>query len=260
MSQVSDILEKMHNGLYPYSGAQVAKAFMDKLGQLDLDGSPVSVESVDVRIDGNVNVIFADEEGDSVEIAFGVDEDEGAYALVVSDGDDAIILDLDTLDPPLVAGMFEIFVELTNLDWMTSSTLFSLLAAGDVGEDDDDEFYDDNGNERISFATSYTPEEALFIKTDKGYVLDIDKINESKHLRRTGKKKIVIRGGKRIKLPVMRKVKKMRLNPKQKMGLKKAQRASRKPGAKRKRARSLKIRKRMGIKPTKMRRGEKTTR
>lgn len=256
MSDVRDILEKMHQGLFPYSGEQVAKAFMDKLGELDLDGSPVSVESADVGIDGNVHVVFSDEEGDAVEIAFGVDDDE-TYALVVSDDDTPIELDLDPLDPPLVAGMFEIFIELTNLDWMTPATLISLLAAGDVGEDDVEQ---QDSTERIPFATSFTPEESMFIKTEKGYVLDMDKIDEAMHLRKTGRKKVVIRGGKKVKLPIMKRTRKIRLSPKRKMALKKARRKAQMPAAKRKRAKSLKIRKRMNIKTTKLKRGERITR
>jgi hypothetical protein len=55
--------------------------------------------------------------------------------------------------------------------------------------------------------------------------------------------KVAIRGGKKVKVPI--KIKKKRLTPKQKAGLKKAQRKAHSASAKRKRAKSMKLSRRL---------------
>jgi hypothetical protein len=67
--------------------------------------------------------------------------------------------------------------------------------------------------------------------------------------------KLVVRGGQKMKLPLVRRKRKKRLTPSQRAGIRKAVRTKKTAGSKRKLARSLKLRKRMKLKPRKNPRG-----
>ncbi len=61
--------------------------------------------------------------------------------------------------------------------------------------------------------------------------------------------KTVVRGGKKVRLPLVRRKKRRRLTSKQRAGIRLASRTRNKPANKRARAKSLLIRKRLGLKP-----------
>lgn len=171
---------------------RVTKAFEVKLKKFGIDDVKVAVE-----LDGDDYIVsLEDKEGDTESIVFGIDEEEGAFAMVLSEqGEEneqmhGVVIDLDAMDPPIKDGA----LQMEDLKWLNYSVMSALFGAGDV-------------------------ETA------------------------TEKFKKVIRGGKAVKIPI--KIRPKRMSPKQKAALAKNRRKANTSGAKRKRALSNKIRKRL---------------
>ena len=194
----------------------------------------VGIEEVSSDLEGVITVIFTDGESE-LEVGFLVDEEDNNSVLaMIYDADedlenedtDYIMIDLSSLTPPVFQpeGMDEFYVDLMNLNWLMKSALMSILASG---LDDD----------TIEMARN---------KTDGyGNVVSEPMVAESMNERSI----TVIRGGKKIKTAVVKKVRNKRLTPKQKAGIRKAvmKRKSKKGEIQRKRKRSLKIRKSSGV-------------
>lgn len=187
----------------------IIRGFEELLERFGFDG--ISVSGVSSDYDGNVIVDFSDYEGEEMSVMFYVtddeDEDNGAFALVLSDemlddedNDESeySIVDLSGLVYSTKATAYGTYIDLSNVqDWMTRSFLDTILSIGDIQE---------------RFAT-------------------------------------VVRGGKRVRLPVVRRKRRKYLSSKRKLGFRKAalKRKTKKTRTARKLKRSLKRRKNMGL-------------
>lgn len=208
----------------PIDPEQVKKAFNSKLETL---GYGVEVTRVSVDIEGNQVVEFTDFEGDQLLTVWLIDEyDNGSAKVMIideePDDEDSIEIILDMLEPTIIPGDFGNYIDLQDLYWLNKQAMETILTAGDI---------DDN-------------------------TVDFEELGEGILSERA---KVIVRNGKKQKVALVRRVKKVRLTPKQKQGIRKAvrSRAKKATQSKRKRARSLKIRKRSGIKSQKRRPGEK---
>lgn len=207
-----------------------------KFEELILDSGFDSVECDDAEIldDGTVVVDFSDDEGDDVSILFGVD-DKGSYAMVVSEGDDKIMVDLSPKSPPTVVTEWGSYIDFRNdPEWITKSTLRALFSAGDVGTDLKNKL---NYDKMKRLSPDY-PDQPLKGEEIEESVMDFDELNEVAY-----KKVKVVRKGKVVvrKIPIIKMRKKM--SQAQKQALKKAIRKSKTSTAKMKRKRSNKLRK-----------------
>ena len=128
---VKDFLRFLEEELPGLDAELVKKAFIDKLNSLGIDG--VEIEAI-VEPDGDTIVKFVDEDGDELTVLFTTDPVEGPVAMVVSEDDEPVVIDLNPLDPPIIDDGYFKYVDLTDLSWMTASTLKTLLAAGDIAE------------------------------------------------------------------------------------------------------------------------------
>ena len=136
---------------------------------------------------------------------------------------------------------------------MNKTTLLSLFNAGDIGVADERPLVfsdkDAYGFRRRSLTIEHAPEvkEVEFTPVYEGEEL----VEQSFAVR--------VRGGQRVKLPVVRRKRRVRLTPKQKQGIRKAARKRKAQSSKiqRKRKRSLKVRKRLGLKKGSLRKNRK---
>ena len=222
------------HSLLPFSARGIKKAFAQKLEYLDIEG--VVVEDVDIEMDGDIVVSFSDSEGDEVAILFQVDGDE-IEAIVLDDEefegeeDEMLVIDLSPLNPSVyeVESLGLKYLNLTDLSWLNKSALVSLLQAGEVGLDADD----------VDPSTQKKDPLGHKIDQDLGYYESLDE-----------RSVVVTRGGKRVKLSVVRRKRRKRLTAKQRQGIRKSvlKRKAKKTQIQRKRKRSLNLRKRMGLK------------
>ena len=203
MNKARSLLEQLSK-LIPYSPEEVESAFEQKLDELDIENVIITDATLD--IEGNVVIDFADDEGDEVSVLFGVDEEGSPYAMVVSEDDEQVIIDLSPLSPPIVDTGMGTFIDLVNLGWINISTIKTLFQAGGVGTDE-------------SFEGKDVIDEVVYKK--------------------------VVRQGKVVRIPVVKR--KKRLTAKQKRALAMARRKAHTAQAKRKRMLSLKIRKQKGL-------------
>lgn len=232
MKLAEQVLQKME----PISIESIYDAFEEKLNSLGIEG--LAIEEVELDYDGYISVIFSDEDGDVLEVIFTYDEDFGAVALMSdldSDNDDeeVIMVELDTLDPSLIQTGYGKFINLADLSWMNQSTLMTILSAGDLLDD---------GIE--------VEAESDKVVDPYGYVLK----EENEEVILDERKVMVVRGGKRVKLPVTRKIRRKVLSGKQRASFRKAARKRKAKMSRivRKRKKSLKIRKRSGLKTPKL--------
>ena len=219
----------------------IKDALNKKLEEFEFDG--VNVTEVEVHDDGNILVEFEDYEGDIMTILFGIDEVEGVYALIVTDDlddyfeyedGDILEVDLSPLSPSEVDTPLGVYVNLVNLDWLNRSTLSAILNIGDIDAEID------------------SKKEPLELEDEEG-----EEEGEVEELY-----KVVVRGGKKVKLPLVRKKRRKILTAKQKAGIKRAVISRKRVASKsaRKRQRSLKIRKSMGVKASGTPKGYKVSR
>jgi len=248
MAKVRDLMEKV--GVFEIFTENVAAlqseiikdALMQKLEEFGFDG--VEVSEVEVHEDGNIIVEFEDFEGDEMTVLFGIDEVEGSYALIVTDDmedelfdfedKDVLEVDLSPLSPLEVDTPLGKYINLVDLSWMNKSTLSALLSVGDIdaeiegGDEQEDPMGDEEGEEEAG-------DEEVGDEEDVGELF-----------------KVVVRGLKKIKLPLIRKKRRKILTSKQRAGLKRAVIARKRVASKsaRKRQKSLKLRKSLGVKRT----------
>jgi hypothetical protein len=215
------LLNTSNDALSPFTPEEVEMSFRAKLDSLGFE--EVGIGDIVVEFEGDVFITFADKEGDEVEVVFGCESiydetEEECYAMVVSEDDAQIVVDLDSLEPGVIETDFGRFVDVLDLSWLNKSTVGALLSAGNV----------DFG-------------EGLEVLTTK------EELDEFRRVK-TSKKKTIIRGGKRMRIAVVKKVGKKRLSPKQKAALRKARRKAHTGAAKKKRKRSRKKRRTLGLK------------
>jgi len=255
MSRAGDVLKKMHNLGFPNLGVRsiqaVKDAFAGKLAEFDFDG--VVVKGVDPLGDGDIVVTFEDYEGDVSSVLFGMDPVEGPFAMIVGDemDEEHIIVDLGTVEPTINRDGFVETIELADLTWMNKSTLSTILQAGDI-----DGIPDSETGEIEECYVAVFDDEIVFIEsgTDKiKFGDDVYEIDE--------RFKTVVRGGKKVKLTLVKRKKRRHLTAKQKAGIRKgvAKRKSKKSQISRALKKSLKVRKGSKLGKQKTPKGYKVT-
>jgi len=207
MGRAKRLLEQL-SSLIPFTQKDVVDAFTSKLRELGIED--VTVTDCDVGYEGDVVVEFTDSEGDSVTVCFGSDLQEGPYAMVVSEGDEQVIIDLSPLKPPIISTQTGTYIDLKNLDWINRSTIKTLLQAGEVGVEE---------------------------SVDLNKVDALDEVVYRK----------VVRQGKVVRIPVVKKREGHHLTPAQRRALALARRKAHSPEAERKRKRSLMLRRRLKL-------------
>ena len=220
------------------------KASMEaRLSRLGIED--IAVTEVDVDIDGDITVTFQDIEGDELDAVFTVDPEDGPVVIIADDDSDEdwLIVDLDGLHPTMVKTPFGLFLNLTDLEWMNKSAFLTIFQAGDI--DSQEPNNDDmNGKDHARDPWGYMGEN---FDDDEVFIDEARKV-------------YVVRGGKKVKLAIVRKVKRKILTGKQKMAIKKAvrKRRAKKHVIDRKRKKSLRVRKRTKIKsPTNLSKHQK---
>jgi len=240
-SKAARVLEFIDGMQFEYvdvpNAGSVKKAFQAKIDKFEMEGVFVDEVEVDEET-AQILVSFSDFEGDEMLVLFGVDEDEGAYATIVDEDDEdetVMEIDLDTMGVPHVNTQHGVYLELSDLSWMNRSTMDAILRAGEI-----DALMNREGVDAIpvkwNAGGGVIPSECV-LPHDGGYL-----VNEET--------KTVIRGGKKVKLPVVRNKKKKRLTAKQKMGIQKGvrKRKAKQAQTTRKLQKSLKLRKSSGLK------------
>lgn len=226
------------NTTFPLDPVAIEKAFMDRMDSFGIEG--ISVDRVDVDLEGDIVVQFSDENDDELAALFMVDDEDGVIAILLDedpDSDEVEIIDFDSLSPVIRNTKFGQYVDLTNLQWMNKSTVLSIFQSGQLDPKPPKEKIkvqqDAFGNDIRTIIPSESFVQKLKLK-EQGF-------------------KTVVRGGKRVRLPVVRRKRKKRLTPRQRVGIRKAAVARKRTQSQssRKRKRSLAIRKRTGIKRAK---------
>jgi len=246
------LIKKLKEMLLPFSEQDIVEAFQDRLEKSNFEG--VSVNEAFIGDEG-IYVDFADMEGDVLSAFFTYDDEEGAH-VIVDDSDDEsdfnenvkeffnmdmvqpqmipydqedidkefepeddnvsldtkevelLVVDLSSIEPPLIEAMGETYINLTELSWMTDSVLLAILNADEIEDMEEEPEFD--------FGEAQTT---------------------------------VVRGGKKVRVVLVRRKRRKRLSPKQKAGIRKGvlKRRSQKGAIQRKRKKSLKLRKRLNI-------------
>lgn len=205
-----------------YSGDAIKAAFEKRLDKFEFDN--IVIDDVIAEKGGDTVVTFSDNEDEVMEVLFTWDDDEGSLAIILDpdrdlldDEDDELdTIELDPVDPKL----------LDNEDGTKSIDLINL---------------------------GWLSENVLQAILTVGDLIDDQEDAERDVSERSV---VVVRGGKKVRLPVVRRKRKRRLTPKQKSAIKRGakKRKSRKGAIQRKRKRSLKLRKRSGLKSVKNKR------
>lgn len=235
----------------PVDAESIKQEFDKKLADFGLDG--ISVTHVEVDYEGDTIIHFEDDEGDEIAILFTVDPEDGAQAVILDDdtsSEEVTMVDLDPLTPVLVNSQFGQYVNLSDLSWMNKSSLVSIFMAGDIGNDDTVDVLRKNVEVDAFGHQLSNPAESK----GKSVEIEVDEIREDNEIVEAGFK-VVVRGGKRVRLPLVRRRRRRRLTQKQKAGLRKAQltRRARRQQISKKLKKSLKVRKRLGVKKQKTR-------
>ena len=212
----------------------VKLAVENKLKKFGFDS--IEVDDVDVDIDGDISITFVDEDDNEMEVIFMDDPEDGPVALVIGDDDEdeeseLTVVDLSSLSPAVIKTGLGTYLNMTDLDWINRSTFLSIFQGGDIDNEDED----DSDNK-------VNPDPYGYIDTSEGI--------EGLELVVEARKVYVVRGGKRVKLAIVRKVRRKILTGKQKAGFKKAarKRKAKKSVIARKRKLSLRVRKRSNMK------------
>ena len=223
--------------------------------RLDFFGiSGVFVDEVEIEVEGDIRVDLSDDDKDQMSVVFLVDpESQDMSAIIVdpdedsaTEDDSAIVVDLSPLNPSMIQTPVGNLVDLIDLSWMNKSTLMTILKAGEIGDDERPQ-----KNRKQDAFGNFTQvecngEDICILGKDDG---SLDE----------GGFTLVVRGGKKVKLPIVLKKKRKVLTGAQRAGLKRAaiKRKQKKSQINRKRAKSLKLRKRSNIKKKKLAPGMK---
>jgi hypothetical protein len=221
------LVEEFFDKHSPVNADAVIDTINAKLEKLGFEG--VSVIDADYDEEGHVFVTFEDEEKGELDVTFHYDIEDGPYAVIEDDDDEfAYVINLDALAPPIDNTVFGDYINMTDSTWMNASFFYAIL----TGCTDDEEISAEKDAETDSLFGMH--------------------VNE-------GRKTFVIRGGKKVKLAIVRKKRRKILSGAQRSSIRAAvrKRALKKVSSNRKRKRSLKIRKRMGIKKPKLSRFQK---
>jgi len=235
ISRIERILESMQ----PFSMKSAIQTFNDRIDALGFEG--VEVVDIDFDFENDIYVTFKDDDNDYMQAIFIFDEQEEESTIVIEpenendDEEEVAVIDITPMSPPLLTSEMGVFIDLSNLNWMNKSLLEIIFKVSDL-DYEGSQLYDGEWPEY-----DYNDDDED----------DEDNFGESKKITRTDEMmKTVIRGGKKIRVPVVRKRRKKRLTAKQKMGVRKGtmKRKAHKSQIARSRKKSLKIRKRSNLK------------
>lgn len=255
MGKFKDLLEQISQ----MKPEDIANAFNKRIELFDFDG--ITVDEVEVDAEGGITVTFVDADGDEMSVLFSYEEDDGVTATILDGEDDEefIVIDLDPLAPPVVTQGFmgQKYPKLDELSWMNKSALSSIFVSGDIGNPSDPDL--DGHLTQKDIEKRQMPKQFGYFKAVEsvdGSVLTEDG-DEFEIIERMV---TVVRGGKKVRIPVVRKVRRKKLSPKQKIAIRKAVRKRKQKAGKisRKRKRSLALRKRSGLKRNKFNKYQKT--
>jgi len=205
----------------------IKSALTTRIEKLGFEG--VSVENVEVSGDGDVIVTFKDESGAEMEVLFGVDYSGSAYAMILDaygDDEEIVIIDLDPVSPATFENEFGSFsVDLINLGWLNTTTLDTLLRAGDIvakisggsvdsidpdAEPAAEPELDAHGNEIVKYES-----DLYSFRKNLLHGKLVEKVMSR-----------IVRGGKQLRLPILRAESRCNLTYKQKESLSKAKKVS----------------------------------
>lgn len=234
------LAEELFEKYSPVDPSDVVRAFNSRFAELGFIG--VSVIEADFNEEGDTFVTFKDDENNLLDIVFTFDEDGGVVALAPGEEDSewVTVIELDALAPPVEQSAFGQYANLTNLKWLNTSALEAILMAGDLEYNNLD---GDDLDGKVS---------GVYYQMGNMTVYEsFEKIDE--------RKVSVIRGGKKVRLAIVRRKRKKLLTGRQKSSIRSAvrKRKMHKNVIKRKRLKSLRIRKRMGIKTPKLSKNQK---
>lgn len=210
------------------SPESILKSFNLKLEKFGL-----TIDEIDVGDKGDIIVNILTPDKEVYPILFMYDIMDGPQALFVSDekDDEQTVFSLDFLNPSIVTSFYGTYVNLSDLSWLDDKTLIVMLRLAGLPID-------------------------LLVKIDCIKRDEFDQVLNPtcEALELNELFKTVIRKGKKIRVPLIRRVKKKRLTARQRMGLKKAARSRKRKSAQiaRKRKKSIAIRNRQHIKKTKL--------
>ena len=237
----------------------IAKAFQDKLNQFGF--SDIEVDEVDIYDEGGIAVTFTDEDDNEMTLFFDYTDEDGVTATVLGDEEDDeeyTLIDLDPLDPPTVVVGFRgmKYPKLDDLFWLNKSSMAALLMAGDIGNPDNPNM--DGKITQNDVERNNMPKRFGFFQTIEsidGSVL----LNKDEEFEVVERMVTVVRGGHKVRIPVVRKVRRHKLSPAQKASIRKAVRKRKMKASQiqRKRKKSLKLRKRSGLKNNKFNKFQK---
>lgn len=236
--------------MYPFDIEGAKLSLNRKLVTLGIQG--IQIEDMAADESNNIIVTFSDYENNVLNVVFSYDE-EGASAIIAGedkdlDDEENIVVDLDPLGVPLVSTPKGFYINMLVLDWLNKSTLETILIAGALLDPKPSASHynkDAFGN--------------LLVVPVESYQFDVERI-EIDNAMSEGKVdeviyKIVVRGGKKERRPIVRRLRKKRLTPKQRAGIRKASRTKKTAKSKQKRRKSTILRKRLHLKPMKSRKG-----
>jgi uncharacterized protein YlxP (DUF503 family) len=240
------ITENLIQKYEPISASSIQSAFNKRLEEIGIEN--IIVDNVEVDYEGDVIITFIDDENNEMEVLFTYDPEDGALALILDDIDseEFVGIELDSLSPPVKNTLFGPYLDLVNLEWISQSTMMAILQSSDL--------LDDEESEEVSQRPSIVNDKHGFITNDFYESYAILEEDDSDISVDEGRKVSVVRGGKKVRIAVVRKFRRKILTGKQKTAFRKAARKRKMKMSRilRKRKRSLKVRKRTGIKTPKL--------
>lgn len=237
--------------VYPFNTDGAISSLERKLNSLGIEG--IQIEDMEADDKGNIIVSFSDYDDNLLDVVFSCGE-EGMSAIIVGENGDAesednIVVDLDPLGVPVVNTEKGPYINLLVLDWLNKSTIETILTAGALMDK--------------KTPTQHIQKDAVGnliiipIPTES-YQFDIESFEKDLTINENLDEvvyKIVVRGGKKVRRPIVRRLRKKRLTAKQRAGIRKASRTRKSPKSKAKKRKSTLLRKRLHLKPGKSRRG-----
>jgi len=181
MSRLSEFFKKIE----PIDSESIKNNLEKLLTKFGFDG--IFVGNIHVGLEGEIMVDFTDIEDDYMRVIFAHDESEGSYAMIASDEDDILLIDLEPMRPVLRKTQIATFVDLSDSTWITRSLLTSIFRAGHIEDGKD----------------------TVVVKPDDEYnvyhEIDVDNLppEGDRAILRVGESRRVFRGGKNVRIPVI---------------------------------------------------------
>jgi hypothetical protein len=209
------LAHKVLEDIFSMTDDAIMAAFKERLEDFGFDN--ITIDDVSTDSKGDTVVTFGDDEGEMIEVLFTYDEEDGAVAVILDPERDLLDNEEDELD----------IIELDSVDPITME-IDGELAIDLINLD----WLDENTLQAILTV---------------GDLIDDQEDAEGDVSERSV---VVVRGGKKVRLPIVRRKRKKRLSAKQKNAIRRGarKRKAKKATIQRKRKRSLKLRKRSGLK------------